>query len=255
MRSPLLVIAAITALACQQRTALSTRDAGPVNVTTTAAEATSVDSAEAKTYREELVRKLASEQDTSPRVLDAIARVPRHAFVPEASLRRAYADAPAPIGYGQTISQPAVVATMTHALALDGSQRVLEIGTGSGYQAAILSLVASKVYTIEIVPELAERARARLAQLGYGNVSVLAGDGYKGWPEHAPFDRIIVTAAPEEVPRQLFDQLADGGILVAPVGPTGQMQELVRYRKARGGVSVEKLGPVRFVPMVPGRGR
>jgi protein-L-isoaspartate(D-aspartate) O-methyltransferase len=179
-------------------------------------------------------------------------RVPRHLFVPGVSLQRAYANYPAPIGYGQTISQPTVVAIMTEALDLTGRERVLEIGTGSGYQAAILSLLASAVYSIEIVPELAEDARLRLLRMGYANVHVRAGDGYKGWPERAPFERILVTAAPDEVPQTLLDQLAEGGVLVTPVGPSGTSQRLLRYRKVRGRTSSEDLGGVRFVPMVRG---
>jgi protein-L-isoaspartate(D-aspartate) O-methyltransferase len=211
------------------------------------------DSDEARADRAALVRGLADEIQNA-RVLDAMQRVPRHIFVPGVSLSRAYLDAPAPIGYGQTISQPTIVAVMTDALELRGSERVLEIGTGSGYQAAILSQLVSEVYTIEIVRQLAEEADVRLRQLGYANVHVRAGDGYKGWPEQAPFDRVIVTAAPDEVPRALLDQLAEGGILVVPVGPTGWTQRLVRYRKTHGRVSSEDLGGVRFVPMVPGDG-
>jgi len=211
------------------------------------------DSGEAREYRAQLVRDLAGEIKDA-RVLDAMARVPRHLFVPGVSLQRAYEDEPAPIGYGQTISQPVVVAIMTEALDLRGRERVLEIGTGSGYQAAILSLLASEVYTIEIVKELAQEARGRLLRLGYANVHVREGDGYKGWPEHGPFDRIIVTAAPDEVPRALLDQLAEGGILVIPVGPSGWTQRLERYRKTGGRISTEDLGAVRFVPMVRGEG-
>jgi len=209
------------------------------------------ESEEARTYRAELVRELAGEIKDK-RVLDAMGRVSRHLFVPGISIRRAYWDAPAPIGYGQTISQPTVVAIMTEALELRGHERVLEIGTGSGYQAAVLSLLASDVYTIEIVKELAEEARARLVRLGYLNVHVRAGDGYKGWPEHAPFDRVIVTAAPAEVPQALLDQLRDGGILVAPVGSSDWTQRLLRYRKIGSHISQEDLGAVQFVPMVTG---
>jgi protein-L-isoaspartate(D-aspartate) O-methyltransferase len=209
------------------------------------------DSDEAREYRAELVLELAREIRDA-RVLDAMGRVPRHLFVPGVSLRRAYVDRAAPIGHGQTISQPLVVAIMTEALDLQGRERVLEIGTGSGYQAAILSLLASEVYSIEVVKDLAEEARARLETLGYANVHVRAGDGYKGWPEQAPFDRVIVTAAPEEVPRVLLDELAEGGILVVPVGPNGWSQRLLRYHKVDGRISIQDLGPVAFVPMVPG---
>lgn len=209
------------------------------------------DSDEARAYRAALIRGLADEIK-SERVLDAMRRVPRHLFVPSASLQEAYVDLPAPIGHGQTISQPTIVAIMSEALELHGRERVLEIGTGSGYQAAILSLLALEVYTIEIVADLAEEARARLSQLGYSNVHVRTGDGYRGWPEQAPFERILVTAAPDVMPHALLDQLADGGVLVAPVGPTSRTQRLLRYRKKGGLISSEDLGSVRFVPMVPG---
>ena len=206
--------------------------------------------AEAEFLRDALVRDLAGEVK-DPRVLDAMHSVRRHEFMPNATLPRAYADAPWPIGYGQTISQPTVVAVMTEALELRPAHRVLEIGTGSGYQAAILSLLAAEVYSIELLEPLGEEARERLLRLGYANVHVRIGDGYAGWPEHAPFDRIIVTAAPPEVPKALLDQLAMRGVLVAPVGPTPETQRLLRYRKLPGRTSVEDLGAVAFVPMVP----
>lgn len=205
---------------------------------------------QARAYRSELVQELAPDI-RDPRVTDAMMRVPRHLFVPSAPLYRAYRNYPLPIGYGQTISQPAIVAMMTEALELGGRERVLEIGTGSGYQAAILSLLASEVYTIEVVEPLADEARERLAQLGYANVQVRAGDGYAGWPEKAPFDRIVVTAAPDVVPQALVDQLAEGGVLVAPIGPSEWTQRLLRYRKTPQGISIEELAEVRFVPMVP----
>lgn len=206
--------------------------------------------AEADALRADLVRDLSLEV-RDVRVLDAMRRVPRHAFVPNATLQRAYANAPWPIGYGQTISEPSVVAIMTEALDLRPTDRVLEIGTGSGYQAAILSLLANEVFTIEIVEPLGEAARARLEGLGYSNVHVRIGDGYAGWPEHAPFDRVLVTAAPPEIPKALLDQLAVGGVLVAPVGPSTEKQRLLRYRKSGRGIRVEDLGAVEFVPMVP----
>lgn len=184
------------------------------------------------------------------RVLQAMRKVPRHRFVPGMSLQAAYLDTPLPIGHGQTISQPTVVGMMTEALALKGGERVLEIGTGSGYQAAILSLLAAEVYSIELVEPLANEARARLQELGY-RVQVRAGDGYAGWPDKAPFDRIVVTAAPPQVPKALTDQLAEGGILVLPVGPRFAFQELVRIRKVKGKLERESLGAVIFVPMVP----
>jgi protein-L-isoaspartate(D-aspartate) O-methyltransferase len=183
-------------------------------------------------------------------VLDAIARVPRHRFVP-APMADAYVDRPLPIAHGQTISQPSVVAKMTEALALDGTQRVLEIGTGSGYQAAVLSLLARRVYSIEIVPELGVLARERLHGLGY-DVYQRIGDGYRGWPEEAPFDRILVTAAPPEVPQALLGQLVDGGILVVPVGER-EDQELMKYTRRGEVFERHDLGPIRFVPMVRGQ--
>jgi protein-L-isoaspartate(D-aspartate) O-methyltransferase len=155
---------------------------------------------------------------------------------------------PLPIGSGQTISQPSVVAKMTDALSLNGNERVLEIGTGSGYQAAVLSLLSKRVYSIEIVPELAALARDRLNTLGY-DVYQRVGDGYRGWPEEAPFERIVLTAAPSEVPRTLFDQLADNGILIAPVGD-GDAQELLRFEKHGATIERQSLGPIRFVRMV-----
>jgi protein-L-isoaspartate(D-aspartate) O-methyltransferase len=184
------------------------------------------------------------------RVLDVMRRVPRHLFVPKASLDGAYRDAPHAIGLGQTISQPTIVAMMTQALELRGDERVLEIGTGSGYQAAVLARMTKQVYSIELHAPLADAARDRLAELGFANVEVRAGDGYAGWLEHAPFDRIILTAAPDELPKALVEQLAEGGILVAPVGPEGQVQRLLRYRKVAGKLVQEDLGGVLFVPMV-----
>ena len=184
----------------------------------------------------------------NPRVLDAMLTVPRHLFVPEEQRERAYADTPLPIGYDQTISQPYIVALMTEAIEVGANDRVLEIGTGSGYQAAVLSVLASEVFTIEIIPPLAARARDSLAALGYRNVRVRAGNGYAGWPENAPFDRIIVTAAPDEVPRPLVDQLKVGGLMAIPVG-TGT-QELRILRRTSSGLETLATYPVRFVPMI-----
>ncbi|MGE0460861.1 MAG: protein-L-isoaspartate(D-aspartate) O-methyltransferase [Vicinamibacterales bacterium] len=184
------------------------------------------------------------------RVLAAMLKVPRHRYVPPEMQRSAYADSALPIGYGQTISQPYIVAFMTEALKIEPSDVVLEIGTGSGYQAAILGELAREVYTIEIVPELADRARRTLEAEGYRNVHVRAGDGYKGWPEHAPFPKIMVTAAPEEVPPALVDQLAVGGTMILPVGPRMGDQELRILTKGEKGIMTERSLPVRFVPMV-----
>jgi protein-L-isoaspartate(D-aspartate) O-methyltransferase len=174
-------------------------------------------------------------------------RVPRHLFVPEAVRRQAYADHPLPIGHDQTISQPYIVAFMTEALDVTRAHRVLEIGTGSGYQAAVLAELAGGVFTIEIVEPLAERARQTLASLGYRNIEVRAGNGYLGWPEHAPYDRIMVTAAPEKIPPALVDQLKVGGLMAIPVGTTDQ--ELRILRRTQSGLETLKTLPVRFVPM------
>lgn len=183
------------------------------------------------------------------RVREALSAVPRHRFVPERLHRSAYDNRPLPIGEGQTISQPYIVAMMTQLADLDAGERVLEIGTGSGYQAAVLAEIADHVYTIEIIDVLAERAAATLESLDYANVSVRAGDGYLGWPEHAPFDAILVTAAPETVPEPLIEQLAVGGRLVIPVGPEGRTQSLKVLQKADDGtVSTRDILPVRFVP-------
>jgi protein-L-isoaspartate(D-aspartate) O-methyltransferase len=174
-------------------------------------------------------------------------KVPRHVLVPESMREHAYEDRALPIGFGQTISQPYVVAAMTQALGLSGGERVLEVGTGSGYQAAVLGEIAGEVWSIELEEALALRARADLARQGYANVHVRAGDGYRGWPEHAPFDAIIVTAAPDHVPPALLEQLAPGGRMVLPVG--GLWQELRLLRKGEDGITEETLMPVRFVPM------
>ncbi len=194
-----------------------------------------------------------------PRVLDAMRRVKRHLFVPEPRRNQAYADSPLPIGYDQTISQPYIVAIMTELLGLEPSDVVLEVGTGSGYQAAVLAELVRRVYTIEIVQPLAVRAAADLKAAGYVEVDVRAGDGYKGWPEHAPFDAIIVTAAPEHVPKPLVEQLKVGGRLVLPVGPQGWLgQDLVVLEKqSDGGVKKTAVMPVRFVPLtrLPEEGR
>jgi protein-L-isoaspartate(D-aspartate) O-methyltransferase len=211
-----------------------------------------VDSPHAQELRKRLVSHLEDMGELrSPRVKDALLRVPRHRFVPKGEpLADAYANVPLPIGQGQTISQPAVVALMTEALELTGEERVLEVGTGSGYQAAVLSLLAREVYSMEILPELAVRAARPHGKLGYANVYVCQGDGVRGWPEHAPFDRILGTAAARKVPRDWVDQLREGGVLVAPVGDLGG-QQLLRLRKRDGEISREDLGWVAFVPMLP----
>jgi protein-L-isoaspartate(D-aspartate) O-methyltransferase len=189
-----------------------------------------------------------------PATLRAMRAVPRRLFMPESVWDLAYEDRPVPIGFGQTISQPYIVGFMTELLGADKKHKVLEIGTGSGYQAAVLSHVAGRVFSIEIVPELAARARSTLEKLGYRNVVVRHGDGYLGWPEEAPFDRIILTAAPPELPPALLDQLARGGRLVAPVGPSRFAQELVVVEKGAGGrISRRNVLDVVFVPMVPAK--
>jgi len=180
-------------------------------------------------------------------VLRVMAEVPRHLYVPAGIRRRAYDDTPLPIADGQTISQPYIVAYMTQALELESDDRVLEIGTGSGYQAAVLAEIAAQVYTIEIIPSLARTAEVRLLERGYSNIHVRTGDGYFGWPEEAPFDAIVVTAAPDHVPPALVAQLAEGASLVMPVGD--DYQELVRVRRRDGQTTIESLLPVRFVPM------
>lgn len=207
------------------------------------------DTSAARALRARLVDEIAArDPQLARRTLEALRAVPRHLFAPDASVGEAYANHAFPIGHGQTISQPTVVAIMTDALRLDGSERVLEIGTGSGYQAAVLSRLAREVDSIEVVPELAATAAARLRALGYANVRVRAGDGHAGWPEHAPYDRIVLTAAPPELPPALVAQLRDGGILVAPVGDDEQF--LYRWTKHGGQLHRESLGAVRFVPMV-----
>ncbi len=184
-------------------------------------------------------------------VLRAMRRTPRHLFVPEASRNRAYEDYPLPIGHGATISQPYIVALMTELLQAGPGHKVLEIGTGSGYQAAVLSQLVAHVYTIELEPELARMSAATLQLLGYSNVTVRQGDGYLGWPEHAPFDRIIVTAAPPQMPQRLIAQLARGGRLVAPVGGSADQELVVLEKLPDGGVRTTTAGAVIFVPMRP----
>lgn len=184
---------------------------------------------------------------TDPKVLDAMSRVPRHRFVASALSQAAYSDRPLPIGYGQTISQPYIVAYMTEAANITPEEIVLEVGTGSGYQAAVLGEIARAVYSIEIIPGLAENARQTLSELGYENVQVRAGDGYQGWPEQAPFDAILVTAAPDHVPQPLVDQLALNGKMVIPVGDWFQDMRVIT--KTEAGILETSTLPVQFVPM------
>jgi len=185
-----------------------------------------------------------------PRVIKAMETVPRHDFVPIRLRADSYMDTPLPIGLGQTISQPYIVAFMTEALDLKAGDRILEIGTGSGYQAAVLAELAGEVYTIEILPELGERAKATLEKLQYKNIHVKIGDGYKGWTEMAPFDAVIVTCAPEQIPPALVDQLKEGGRMIIPVGKEREVQKLVKVTKHEGKVQTEAVMHVRFVPML-----
>ena len=189
-----------------------------------------------------------------PRVIAAMKKVPRHLFVEEALQSQAYSDHPLPIGEGQTISQPYVVALMTEALALRGGERILEVGTGSGYQAAILAEIVKEVFTIEIRPELYTKVRERLQRLGYKNIRTKQGDGYLGWPEYAPFDAIIVTASPSHIPPPLLAQLKEGGRLIIPLGSSTFYQNLTLVTKRLGKLEVKELGSVAFVPLV-GEGR
>ncbi|MRR20762.1 protein-L-isoaspartate(D-aspartate) O-methyltransferase [bacterium] len=181
--------------------------------------------------------------------LRAMRKVPRHIFVPVAYAGEAYSDRPLPIGYNQTISQPFIVAWMTELAKPAKGKKALEIGTGSGYQAAVLAEIVDTVYTIEIVPELARESSARLKVLGYNNIIVKYGDGYKGWPEHSPFDIIIVTAAADHIPQPLKDQLAEGGRLVMPVGDPATVQQLIVLTMKKGKITEQRLAPVRFVPL------
>ena len=185
-------------------------------------------------------------------VLDAMRAVPRHLFIPEWGERLAYEDRPLPIGYGQTMSQPYIVAYMTEMARVKPDSRVLEIGAGSGYQAAVLAQIVKHAYTIEVIPQLAQQAEARLRNAGYDNVSVKQADGYYGWAEHAPFDAIIVTAAAPHIPPPLIEQLKDGGRMVIPVGTSYMVQMLVLVTKVGGEVRTQNLLPVRFVPLTRG---
>jgi protein-L-isoaspartate(D-aspartate) O-methyltransferase len=198
--------------------------------------------------REKMIREqLEARNVKDPRVLASMSKVPRHEFVPSNLIESAYDDCALPLKMGQTISQPYIVGYMTQALELKGTERVLEVGTGSGYQAAVLAEIVPEVYTIEILPELGEQAASTLARLGYRNIHFRIGDGYAGWPEHAPYDRIIVTAAPEKIPQPLIDQLKIGGRMIIPIGR--MEQELEVLDKDSTGITRRSTIPVRFVPM------
>ncbi len=200
--------------------------------------------------RERMIEKdIISRGITDTEVLEALRRVPRHLFVPRELEKLAYEDTPLPIGYGQTISQPYVVALMTENLKAQPGDKILEVGTGSGYQAAVLSEIGCKVYTVEIIKALADEAQERLTSLGYSDVFVLWGDGYFGWKEHAPFDGILVTCAVDHIPPPLLEQLKEGGRMVIPVGPPWSLQSLLVVEKTQEGIITRDLGAVRFVPL------
>jgi protein-L-isoaspartate(D-aspartate) O-methyltransferase len=201
--------------------------------------------------REDMVkRQIIARGVQDNKVLSAMRKVPRHLFVPESQILNAYNDVPLPIGENQTISQPYIVAYMTEILRLNTDDKVLEIGTGSGYQAAILAEIVKEVYTVEIIPVLAERAEKVLKSLGYKNIHIKTGDGYKGWAEYAPYDAVIVTAAPNEIPEDIIYQLKEGGKIIIPVGPSSYTQTLILGVKKNGKIEKQDTLPVRFVPMV-----
>jgi len=241
-RLPILLLLPILMLACSQADSKTTTPALTANTPTP----------EEEPYleaRQQLVDEIEALGVEDTEILRIMASVPRHEFVPAKYLDQAYDDHPLPIGYGQTISQPYIVAWMTELLELQPGEKVLEIGTGSGYQAAVLAeLDGVEVYTIEIVPELAERSTKLMQELGYTNIHTKQGDGYYGWDEYAPFDAIIVTAAPDHLPAPLVDQLSDNGRLVIPIGPPGWVQSLWKFVQEDGELKGYNLGGVQFVP-------
>jgi len=203
------------------------------------------------TARDQMVRdQIVARGVSDSAVLSAMQKVPRHQFVSPELMRYAYDDNPLPIGSEQTISQPYIVAFMTELIKPQKGQKILEVGTGSGYQAAVLAEIVDSVYSIEILPELAESAERRLKQMGYRNINVRCGDGYAGWPEASPFDAILVTAAAEEIPQPLIEQLKDGGVMVIPVGPMMSIQALTVIKKQGRDIKKETVLPVRFVPLI-----
>jgi len=211
---------------------------------------------EYRNQRMEMVRsQIASRGITDQKVLKALRKVPRHLFVPQEYRRFSYADQPLPIGEGQTISQPYIVAYMTEILNLSPGEKVLEIGTGSGYQAAILAETEAGVYTIEVIEPLAQRAKNILDELGYKNIFLKTGDGYQGWAEHAPFDAIMVTCSPTKIPEPLIEQLAEGGRMIIPVGRQQGIQYLYLLEKRNGKIRQRNVMPVRFVPMTDEKGK
>lgn len=246
---PVVLVAAAVmgvGLGCGEESA-STVDSAPGAGTSASVSAASDSHAEARHRMVQI--QIVARGVEDPRVVAAMEAVPRHEFVLPEDVGEAYADHPLPIGYGQTISQPYIVALMTELLELKPGEKVLEIGTGSGYQAAVLAELTDKVYTVEIIPELAASAAERLQRLGYTKVKTRQGDGYYGWAEEAPFDAIIVTAAPDHVPPPLIEQLKDGARLVIPVGPPGGYQTLWRITKSEGKVISENITGVLFVPL------
>ncbi len=246
----LMLLVALTG--CATATPVPTVEA-PVDAAATSAPLPTSDPDEpyAEQRRAMVENTIVARDVTDPHVIEAMLATPRHRFVPDDYVDQAYADHPLPIGYGQTISQPFIVAWMTELLELQDGEKVLEIGTGSGYQAAVLAEIDLdlEIYSIEIVPELAEQAATRLETLDYEDVYIKQGDGYYGWPEHAPFDAIIVTAAPDHLPQPLADQLTADGRLVIPIGPPGGYQTLWRFTKENGELTAENLGGVAFVPL------
>jgi len=251
----LLIITFLTLVACQQgngqesTTPFATSNP-PTKVPAQPTAPVAIEEDKFAPLRSRMVEEqIAPREIDNQEILTAMRKIPRHKFVPEDMIDLAYEDHPLPIGFGQTISQPFIVALMTQAVEPKPGQRILEIGTGSGYQAAVLAELGVEVYTIEIIPELADQAKLRLAELGYTNIHTLNADGYLGWQEFAPFDAILVTAAPDHLPQPLASQLIDGGRLVIPIGPVGFLQTLWLFVKEAEELRAINLGGVTFVPL------